>query len=92
MSAVSSGIGQTLEMLTPSLPGLPAIAQDCRVLLKPLDYVAFDGASSGEVRSIAFIEVKTGEQRLSKIQRSIKTAIERGAITLHIADHSLPIK
>lgn len=91
-SAVTSGIGQTLEMLTPSLPGLPVAAEDCRVLLKPIDYVAFNGATRGQVSAITFVEVKTGEQRLSREQRAIKTAIENGAISLRVADHSLPIK
>lgn len=46
-SAVTSGVGQTLEMVAASLPGVPAAPQDCRVLLKPLDYVAFSGALHG---------------------------------------------
>lgn len=60
-SAASSGVGQTLEMMAASLPGLPVAPQDCRVLLKPLDYVAFSGASTGRVHSIRLIEVKSGQ-------------------------------
>lgn len=88
-SAATGGIGQALEMVAASLPGLPTAGQDCRALLKPLDYLAFDGASSGEVHAIKFIEVKTGRQRLSKVQRAIKTAVESGAVNLRIADHRL---
>ncbi len=89
-SAATSGIGQTLETLTPSLSGFPAVAQDRRVLLKPLDYVAFEGASRGRVSAITFIEVKTGQQRLSVEQRATKAAIEGGALSLQVADHSVP--
>lgn len=54
-SAMTSGVGQTLEMVAASLPGLPAAPRDCRVLLKPLDYVAFSGASTGRVHAIRLI-------------------------------------
>lgn len=91
-SAATSGIGQTLEMIAASLPGLPMAARDCRVLLKPLDYLAFVGACAGKVEAIRFIEVKTGRQRLSGDQRAIKAAVEKGAVRLRIADHRLSIK
>jgi len=91
-SAATSGVGQTLEMIAASLPGLPTAARDCRVLLKPLDYLAFVGACAGKVEAIRFIEVKTGRQHLSKGQRAIKAAVERGAVKLRIADHRLSLK
>jgi predicted Holliday junction resolvase-like endonuclease len=89
-STASSGVGQLLEMLAASLPGLPVDARDCRVLLKPIDYIAFSGASTGRVSCIRFIEVKTGARRLSSIQRSVQQAIESGAVRLRIADHRIP--
>jgi predicted Holliday junction resolvase-like endonuclease len=86
-ATASSGIGQALEMLAASLPGLPVAPRDCRVLFKPIDYIAFDGASVGRVSSVRFIEVKTGARRLSPVQRTVREAIEKGAVTLRIADH-----
>jgi predicted Holliday junction resolvase-like endonuclease len=83
-------VGQTLEMLAASLPGLPVDARDCRVLLKPIDYIAFSGASAGRVSSIRFIEVKSGARRLSPLQRTVRQAIESGAVRLRIADHRIP--
>jgi predicted Holliday junction resolvase-like endonuclease len=77
-------------MLAASLPGLPANAQDCRAMLKPVDYIAFSGASKGKVEQILFIEAKTGQQRLSSVQRAIKAAVEQGAVTLRVANHLLP--
>lgn len=88
--AATSGVGQLLEMVTASLPGLPVKAADCRALLKPIDYIAFEGASRGAVESIRFIEVKTGDQRLSPVQRSIRAAIEADRVKLRVADHRLP--
>jgi predicted Holliday junction resolvase-like endonuclease len=92
MSAASSGIGQTLEMVAASLPGLPTAGHDCRALLKPLDYLAFVGAAAGKVEAIRFIEVKTGRQRLSMLQRAIKAAVEAGAVKLRVADHQVKVK
>jgi predicted Holliday junction resolvase-like endonuclease len=89
-SAATGGVGQVLEMLAASLPGLPANAQDCRAMLKPVDYIAFSGASKGKVEQILFIEAKTGQRRLSSVQRAIKAAVEQGAVTLRVANHLLP--
>lgn len=88
-STATSGVGQVLEMLTASLPALPVDAQDCRVLLKPIDYVSFLGASKGRVQSIQFIEAKTGRQRLSSVQRAIKCAVEAGSVKMRVADHQV---
>jgi predicted Holliday junction resolvase-like endonuclease len=90
-SAATSGVGQRLEMLTASLPGLPVSTADCRSLLKPIDYLAFPGASTGQVEAIRFIEVKTGDNRLSKVQRAIKKAVEAGAVSLRVADHEISL-
>jgi predicted Holliday junction resolvase-like endonuclease len=90
-SAATSGVGQRLEMLTASLPGLPIRTADCRSLLKPIDYLGFPGASTGQVEEIRFIEVKTGDNRLSKVQRAIKKAVEAGAVSLRVADHEISL-
>ena len=90
-STASTRVGQTLEMLSASLPSLPIATQDCRVLLKPVDYLSFVGAAKGQVEAIQFIEVKTGKQRLSAVQRAIKSAVENGAVTLRVANHQLPV-
>ncbi len=80
-SAESSGVGQIVEMLSPSLPGFPLLPSDCRALFKPIDYVGFKGLStSGEVEALVFIEVKSGRQRLSKQQRQIKSVVEQGGV------------
>ena len=89
-ATTSSGIGQTLEKLAASLPGLPVVARDCRALLDPIDYISFCGASVGKVSSVRFIEAKTGARRLTPVQRTVREAIERGAVRLLIADHRVP--
>jgi len=87
--AATGRVGKRLEMIGASLPGLPVKARDCRALSDPIDYLAFEGASQGEVHAVHFIEVKSANARLSELQRAIKSAVEGGAVSLVVADHRL---
>ena len=92
-SAETSGFGQIVEMLSPSLPGFPLTPADCRSVLKPIDYIGFKGISTkGLVDSVVFVEVKTGAQRLSQDQRQIKACVEKGKVELIVSDHSINVK
>jgi predicted Holliday junction resolvase-like endonuclease len=45
--------------------------------LDPIDYIVFEGlAECGQVTSIHFLDVKTGEPRLNEHQKQVKDAIE----------------
>lgn len=89
----SSGrVGKRLEMVAASLPGLPVSARDCRALSDPIDYLAFEGAASGAISAVHFIEVKSEKARLSDLQPAIKAAVDRGAVSLKVADHRLCIE
>jgi predicted Holliday junction resolvase-like endonuclease len=90
--AATGRIGKRLEMIGASLPGLPVAGRDCRALSDPIDYLAFEGASQGEVRAVRFIEVKSENARLSELQRAIKAAVDRGSVSLVVADHRLCLK
>jgi predicted Holliday junction resolvase-like endonuclease len=76
-------------MVAASLPGLPVRARDCRALSDPIDYLAFEGAAGGAISAVHFIEVKSEKARLSGLQQAIKAAVDRGAVTLKVADHRL---
>jgi len=74
--------GKVSEQLAPYWPQFPFVARDARFLGSPVDFVVFDGLSAGEgaVRRVVFVEVKSGEARLSTRERGIREAIERGAV------------
>ncbi len=72
--------GQFSEQLAPFLPDFPGDPTECRFIGKPVDFISFSGASSGEVREVLFIEVKSGESRLSPVERSLRSAIEDGRV------------
>jgi len=74
--------GKTLEKFVPFLEDFSYDPHDVRWLGDPVDLVIFDGYSknkeSGDgIKQVVFCEVKSGESKLSEIQKQIKNLIER---------------
>ena len=72
--------GKVYEQLIPYLPAFPYNPKDVRFLGSPVDLVVFDGLAAGCVERIVFLEVKTGGAGLTQRERSVRDAIEDGAI------------
>jgi len=79
--------GQIAEEMAPMLPGFDFEPSDCKFLGDPVDYVIFDGLSAarngegdGESLEIVFVDVKSGNARLSESQRAIQDAIKAGRV------------
>ncbi len=72
--------GQIGEQLAPFFPGFPCDPADARFLGKPVDFIAFPGASAGVIQEVLFVEVKTGDARLSGPERALKEAIQAGRV------------
>jgi predicted Holliday junction resolvase-like endonuclease len=73
--------GKTLEKFVPFLEDFPYNPHDVRWLGDPVDLVVFDGysknkESGGGMKQVVFCEVKSGESKLSDIQKQIKNLIE----------------
>ena len=64
-------LGLISETLTPFLKNFPYNPEDCRFLGQPLDYIIFDILN----KRIVFLEVKSGNSRLSKTQKAIRDII-----------------
>lgn len=73
-------LGQITEHFAPYLPEFPFNPKDARFLGSPLDFVVFDGLSEGVIRSIAFVEVKTGASDLTTRERRIRDAVQSGLV------------
>ena len=79
--AIDVNIGKILERVAPVCEGFESIPRDCRPLFDPIDYIVFDGLFLyGDVKSITFIDVKTGNSGLNQRQRQIRDAIESGKV------------
>lgn len=67
-------LGAIAETLAPFLDGFPYDPKRLRALGSPIDYIAF------EDDCIVLIEIKSGESKLNKNQKSIKDIVERGDV------------
>ncbi|MBI4010555.1 MAG: hypothetical protein HY361_05240 [Candidatus Aenigmarchaeota archaeon] len=73
--------GKTLEKFVPFLDRFTYNPHDVRWLGDPIDLVIFDGYSdNGNIRQIVFCEIKSGNSKLSNIQRKIKELVEQKQI------------
>jgi predicted Holliday junction resolvase-like endonuclease len=79
--AIDVNVGMTLERVAPVCDGFGSVPRDCRPLFDPTDYVVFNGrALHNEVKSITFLDVKTGGSALTPRRRQIRAAIEAGKV------------
>jgi predicted Holliday junction resolvase-like endonuclease len=72
--------GQIGEQLSPYFPDFPCDHGDARFLGKPVDFVAFPGAGAGKPYEVLFIEVKSGDARLSAPEKALKEAVLAGRV------------
>lgn len=79
--AIDVNVGMILERVAPVCDGFGSVPRDCRPLFDPIDYVVFNGlALQNEVKSITFLDVKTGGGALTPRQRQIRAAVEAGKV------------
>ena len=81
VSAQASNFGQISEQILPAFLTFPYKQSECRILFKPVDYIVFTSLSGkGRVEAIKFVDVKTGDGRLTKGQRQIRDRVVEGKI------------
>jgi predicted Holliday junction resolvase-like endonuclease len=73
-------LGKVTDHFIPYLPEFTYNPRDARFLGSPIDFLVFDGLSDGEVRSVVFVEIKTGKAALSTRERRIRDAVEAGRV------------
>ncbi len=67
-------LGQIAEQIAPFLDHFPYNPKAAQFLGNPIDYIVF------EEDEVIFVEVKSGNSRLTKKQRLIKDNIENGRV------------
>lgn len=72
--------GKVSEQLVPLLPGFDYDLEDARFLGAPIDYVVFDGYTSGGDVEVVLVEVKTGNAKLSRGERRVRDAVREGRV------------
>ena len=75
--------GQFSEQIAPYLPGFPSKPTEARFIGKPIDFVVFRGMDEKKINEVVFVEVKSGQSQLSRVEKTLKSAIENKKISWH---------
>lgn len=73
--------GKYSEKFVPFLKQFRHEPADSFFFGSPIDYVAFDRDSLGNIKNISFIEVKTGNSQLTEREKDLKQAIKNKLIS-----------
>ncbi|MBI5747686.1 MAG: hypothetical protein HZA00_01075 [Nitrospinae bacterium] len=85
LGAESVNIGLILERIAPAFKTFPFEHNDCRSLFDPIDYVIFEGLNKkGVVSKIIFTDIKTGNAKLNKTQKEIKSLIQNKKVDFKV--------
>ncbi len=77
-------IWQVNEKIAPILPWFPYNYKDLVFIWKWIDYIVFDGLSSGYLKEIVFLEIKSGISNLNKNETMVRNCIENRNISYDI--------
>ena len=75
--------GQFSEQIAPYLPDFPFKPTEARFIGKPIDFVVFKGMDEKKIDEVVFVEVKSGQSQLSKVEKTLKSAVENKKILWH---------
>ena len=68
--------GHFSEQLAPYLPDFPFSPTECKFIGKPIDLIVFKGLDKKEPTEVIFVEVKSGESKLSTVERKLRDIIK----------------
>lgn len=68
--------GQFSEQLAPFLPDFKYLPTECRFVGKPIDLIVFKGMDDKDINEVVFVEVKSGESKLSPVEKKLKETIK----------------
>lgn len=69
--------GQFSEQLAPFLPNFKYLPTECRFVGKPIDMIVFKGMDEKNINEIVFVEVKSGNSKLSQHEKKLKEIIDQ---------------
>ncbi len=73
--------GQFTEQLAPYLPDFPYAPTEVRFIGKPIDFIVFKGMEHKNINEVVFVEVKTGNSKLSTTERNLRETILKGNVS-----------
>ena len=75
--------GQFSEQIAPYLPEFPFKPTEARFIGKPVDFVVFKGMDEKKIDEVVFVEVKSGQSQLSKVEKTLKETVQNKKISWH---------
>jgi predicted Holliday junction resolvase-like endonuclease len=69
--------GQFSEQLAPYLPNFKFLPTECKFIGKPIDFLVFKGMDEKNINEVVFVEVKSGNSKLSSQEKNLKETIEK---------------
>lgn len=72
--------GQVFEQLVPHFPEWTHTPSEARFIGSPIDFVVFEGMSTGDPNKIILVEVKKGSSTTTPLQNKIKKLIKEGKV------------
>jgi predicted Holliday junction resolvase-like endonuclease len=69
--------GHFSEQLAPYLPDFEYLPTECRFIGKPIDFIVFKGMDDKKIDELIFVEVKSGNAKLTSQEKNLKEAIEK---------------
>jgi len=69
--------GQFSEQLAPFLPDFKYLPTECRFVGKPIDLIVFKGMDGKDINEVVFVEVKSGNAKLSSHEKRLKEVIDQ---------------
>jgi predicted Holliday junction resolvase-like endonuclease len=82
--AIETGIGKIIEKVIPAYQSFGLTISDCRPLFEPIDMIVFNGLTTAKPESITFMEIKTGQSRLTQPQRLVREAVLGGNVDFRV--------
>src|SRR3989338_7537529 len=82
--------GQLSEQIAPYMPDFPYKPTEARFIGKPVDFIVFKGMDDKKIDEVVFVEVKTGQSKLSYVEKSLKETV--GSKKIRWEHYRLPEK
>ncbi|MBS3101175.1 hypothetical protein J4204_03505 [Candidatus Woesearchaeota archaeon] len=75
--------GQFSEQIAPYLPDFPFKPTEARFIGKPIDFIVFRGMDDKKIDEVVFVEVKSGQGALNKVEKTLKEAVQNKKVEWH---------
>jgi predicted Holliday junction resolvase-like endonuclease len=72
--------GNFSEQIAPYFPDFQHSPTELRFIGKPIDFIAFTGMDEKDITEVVFIEVKSGQSKLSTQERRLRDAVRAGKV------------